>query len=138
MLISLAISIHALRGEGDVEPEIDWSEPLISIHALRGEGDPCWWQIVFSMIYFYPRPPWGGRRRHDRRSKKIATISIHALRGEGDSVPFLAAVSIWRFLSTPSVGRATRVCYNKGKKSLQFLSTPSVGRATGGRPAQRV
>ena len=57
---------------------------------------------------FYPRPPRGGRpsailRRTDRES-----ISIHALREEGDS-PFANLLnSISRFLSTPSVRRATR------------------------------
>ena len=56
---------------------------------------------------FYPRPPRGGRpsailRRTDRES-----ISIHALREEGDS-PFANLLnSISRFLSTPSVRRAT-------------------------------
>ena len=34
-----AISIHALRGEGDVIPRVSAGLLLISIHALRGEGD---------------------------------------------------------------------------------------------------
>ena len=35
----------------------------ISIHALRGEGD-CFQQPAFQRIlYFNPRPPWGGRRK---------------------------------------------------------------------------
>ena len=35
------ISIHALRGEGDVETSfVKWCRKNISIHALREEGDP--------------------------------------------------------------------------------------------------
>ncbi len=34
----------------------------ISIHALRGEGDICSISVVSSTVYFNPRPPWGGRR----------------------------------------------------------------------------
>ncbi len=33
------ISIHALRGEGDVGKKIQKVGTDISIHALRGEGD---------------------------------------------------------------------------------------------------
>ena len=33
------ISIHALRGEGDIQTAINLSSNRISIHALRGEGD---------------------------------------------------------------------------------------------------
>ena len=57
-------------------------------------------------LYFYPRPPWGGRLPVRSREK-----------------------TIWRFLSTPSVGRATLVSSGRGS-FLRFLSTPSVGRAT--------
>ena len=35
----------------------------ISIHALREEGDFRWLSFVRCVIYFYPRPPRGGRRR---------------------------------------------------------------------------
>ena len=58
-----AISIHALRVEGDCSPECLAKYRLISIHALRVEGD-----IILPRI------------RYDRRK-----ISIHALRVEGDS-----------------------------------------------------
>ena len=57
-----AISIHALRGEGDGAALLRHEGGLnISIHALRGEGD-----LVDN--------------GHFLRSG----ISIHALRGEGD------------------------------------------------------
>ena len=61
----LAISIHALRGEGDISAKRDKTTPSISIHALRGEGDDV----------------------ELDRSASIDIISIHALRGEGDFCP---------------------------------------------------
>ena len=102
--------------------------------------------------YFYPRPPWGGRRPiswlfcpsfpisiHALRGEgdffmpKNAgnkAISIHALRGEGDIVNVNRKQPTHKFLSTPSVGRAT--IYRRGQPCSihRFLSTPSVGRAT--------
>ena len=58
----VAISIHALRGEGDLHGQEKYDKAAISIHALRGEGDMfepvAWvWDLDFN-----PRPPWGGRR----------------------------------------------------------------------------
>ena len=35
---------------------------LISIHALREEGDPCRKNAGRKQPNFYPRPPRGGRR----------------------------------------------------------------------------
>ena len=81
-------------------------EPLISIHALRGEGDYTVWLAWAGLAYFYPRPPWGGRRASR-----------------------CCAFTIGLFLSTPSVGRATNG-RSKWHKVRAFLSTPSVGRAT--------
>ena len=56
-------------------------------------------------------------------------ISIHALRGEGDVWNLIQYRHLQIFLSTPSVGRATRY-FNLNCISPIFLSTPSVGRAT--------
>ena len=36
----MVISIHALRGEGDLDAKHFDRALIISIHALRGEGDP--------------------------------------------------------------------------------------------------
>ena len=78
------ISIHALREEGDspvesreLEKDLFLSTPSarratlmrelairikdISIHALREEGDPPSAEYTRRGIYFYPRPPRGGR-----------------------------------------------------------------------------
>ena len=78
----------------------------ISIHALRGEGDSGPRSSMALQTDFYPRPPWGGRLRPQVQ---------HGLAD--------------RFLSTPSVGRATDAIRSSPAKN-GFLSTPSVGRAT--------
>ncbi len=81
-------------------------EHSISIHALREEGDLLYKVLSRLAIYFYPRPPRGGR----------------PLDGCPDIGPL-------EFLSTPSARRATN-----GKAvrtvSREFLSTPSARRAT--------
>ena len=81
-----AISIHALREEGDgIRQRNRRPLPLISIHALREEGDQpqeallvnspkflstpsarratrSTFPAIPTIAYFYPRPPRGGRR----------------------------------------------------------------------------
>ena len=81
---SPCISIHALRGEGDVRPKGERPMKTISIHALRGEGDRASRRSRPRPPNFYPRPPWGGRPGTARYQLQIRIISIHALRGEGD------------------------------------------------------
>ena len=103
----LAISIHALRGEGDDIPPESVLIVDISIHALRGEGDIYKYGILWVQQNFYPRPPWGGRHISFCNSFIGREISIHALRGEGDGSPSLGVINDKLFLSTPSVGRAT-------------------------------
>ena len=56
------ISIHALREEGDANMCVCEGKPNISIHALREEGDSCRVRCWSLRLYFYPRPPRGGRR----------------------------------------------------------------------------
>ena len=65
--MTLTISIHALREEGDAPPP---APP-----AARGD--------------FYPRPPRGGRQYNTEPEKMQEPISIHALREEGDAGPDL-------------------------------------------------
>ena len=88
------ISIHALREEGDHGRHLLINRSSISIHALREEGDR-WGGLQGSPhLYFYPRPPRGGRLRRFERRKRTDVISIHALREEGDqAVPRLRYVS---------------------------------------------
>ena len=59
-------------------------ERAISIHALRKEGDVFGMLPFRSVKNFYPRPPRGGRPPAVARGYPSAKISIHALREEGD------------------------------------------------------
>ena len=103
----------------------------ISIHALREEGDGRSRPIRPLIIDFYPRPPRGGRPsaagQHAEPDKFLSTpsarratraghiaahfgnISIHALREEGDLRAGRSAAEAAEFLSTPSARRATPV-----------------------------
>ena len=57
----------------------------ISIHALREEGDASWNTASGQPGHFYPRPPRGGRPNATTKIMLSENISIHALREEGDS-----------------------------------------------------
>ena len=95
-----AISIHALRVEGDnmqIERRIlikiflstpsGWRATLlfltllhrktISIHALRVEGDVFDLRGASGDPHFYPRPPGGGRQQ-----KRTKFLSVFAQKGE--------------------------------------------------------
>ncbi len=109
-----------------------WRFPItntaISIHALREEGDsrPCSTEARPS--YFYPRPPRGGRpsARRYMRSGSLFLSTPSARRATADTIINDAAV---QFLSTPSARRATsRIGTLLGGET--FLSTPSARRAT--------
>ena len=81
----MAISIHALREEGDQGAAHQYAHRQgISIHALREEGDEGESSLVLDF-----------------------GISIHALREEGDTVRPEVTVKVDVFLSTPSARRAT-------------------------------
>ena len=101
-----AISIHALREEGDIG-ECAPAEPVaISIHALREEGDL------------------------GEGTGKIPTlISIHALREEGDALYNNKGQLNNDFYPRPPRGGRQRGC-GEPQGSNQFLSTPSARRAT--------
>ena len=76
----------------------------ISIHALREEGDAAgFWLEAFSM-YFYPRPPRGGRQVDGDRGRQQVVISIHALREEGDKVLVCLADCFLHFYPRPPRG----------------------------------
>ena len=123
----------------------------ISIHALREEGDKPPGRPSLPTPYFYPRPPRGGRPINFNTDVLADPISIHALREEGDlrllgrslhSFYFyprpprggrpwilLTTSRASRFLSTPSARRATS-CARRWRIISKFLSTPSARRAT--------
>ena len=100
------ISIHALRGEGDINnTDINIVAKVISIHALRGEGD----------------------KNHSDTRTKTNAISIHALRGEGDGRGVGTVDRYGQFQSTPSVGRATSAEFLRRLCSAHFNPRPPWG-----------
>ena len=89
-MVSVSLEFLSTPSVGRATPRgtIELLHNTISIHALRGEGDaPAEW-LRYVLTNFYPRPPWGGRRR------------------EGEELPRRGL-----FLSTPSVGRATHLLF---------------------------
>ena len=92
----------------------------ISIHALREEGDKVRTFFLIGSVYFYPRPPRGGRPDRTPPPAPRRVISIHALREEGDRAHRLDCTGRQRFLSTPSARRAT--CNHQGEPTQQAIS----------------
>ena len=62
-----AISIHALREEGDVYNALLRLINIISIHALREEGDSCFWTSSTTSSKFLSTP--SARRAIRRRGR---------------------------------------------------------------------
>ena len=109
----IAISIHALREEGDHFYKLEKVYTKeISIHALREEGDPALTAPAVAGVDFYPRPPRGGRRLSSLLCSFSPIISIHALREEGDVFVQSSRFTMTRFLSTPSARRATLLFFH--------------------------
>ena len=125
----LAISIHALRGEGDlrasscilrvssfqstpsvgratINPQLSILSMIISIHALRGEGDTHNSLKNSFYIHFNPRPPWGGRQQMQEHMKKPTHFNPRPPWG-GRPITVIITLASRQFQSTPSVGRAT-------------------------------
>ena len=171
----LSISIHALREEGDLSGRFCPACCCISIHALREEGDimaiwiwfgcpiflstpsarratlwglwmssttvyfyprpprggrPLWPVLPGVLLYFYPRPPRGGRHNGHLDLVRLPDISIHALREEGDGRELGRVPNLNLFLSTPSARRATCGHLVTLLISLNFYPRPP----RGGRP----
>ena len=151
------ISIHALREEGDPCPFFSCVDMCISIHALREEGDvrpvP---PVAGRSMYFYPRPPRGGRPFLLTYCATYAYISIHALREEGDPRKSAQSSSnVYFYPRPPRGGRlfafpmgsspvanfyprpprgGRQVVPLRPQLRVVFLSTPSARRATRFRP----
>ena len=143
------ISIHALREEGDQRRDGCRTAALISIHALREEGDVFALYAIRFMIYFYPRPPRGGRpaepqpngcaagflstpsaRRATVCPRSDAPITSHFYprppRG-GRRADSSDSISIKVFLSTPSARRATRESSTVTARARHFYPRPPRG-----------
>ena len=123
-----AISIHALREEGDLVC-LTW--PLYALLFLStpsarratSTAPPS----VSNTMYFYPRPPRGGRHHQPVASSIPNPISIHALREEGDAEQKAEEMKKFEFLSTPSARRATRFLPLKLSQNHYFYPRPPRG-----------
>ena len=138
------ISIHALREEGDrcyIVESPDYAQ--ISIHALREEGDSSHRHFSLRELYFYPRPPRGGRLglpAGDRdgehfyprpprggRLERSVQVCVDAdfyprpPRG-GRLSPWDALLLRFEFLSTPSARRATAKTETKSLFSYKLYN----------------
>ena len=129
--MTIAISIHALLAESDVNDAINGCNPdFISIHALLAESDYVLvntFSAIFEFLstlslrrativmvgllmcnlYFYPRSPCGERRWLRCWQLAARDISIHALLAESDESTTIITICIALFLSTLSLRRAT-------------------------------
>ena len=110
----LAISIHALREEGDdiIQDYVLEGKKFLSTPSARRATQKAM-ATAYCQNDFYPRPPRGGRPA-DKRDKLLDLwISIHALREEGDAL----YDEVGRFQSDfyprpPRGGRPLRVTLN--------------------------
>ena len=124
-----AISIHALREEGDQKIHRPAREPRISIHALREEGDPGPRQGPRSSPNFYPRPPRGGRpfRRRFTCSGREYFYPRPPRGGRPEDGGLLQTHQ--HFYPRPPRGGRHQGTFWAANERL-FLSTPSARRAT--------
>ena len=79
-----AISIHALREEGDPQQATRYRVASYFYPRPPRGGRPQRQALQLLSGYFYPRPPRGGRLGICRKQCNSQRISIHALREEGD------------------------------------------------------
>ena len=103
--VEQAISIHALREEGDVGQHTEGGGRFLflSTPSARRATTPSKEDLV-EAGNFYPRPPRGGRHSPCVAWEQGHSISIHALREEGDP----AAIAARRPLSNDFYPRPPR------------------------------
>ena len=106
--IGIVISIHSLRGEGDVINHrhlpfqvIFQSTPSVGRETLTSMS------LVPSFSTFQSTPSVGRETKSYHCVRAMIGISIHSLRGEGDAISGVSLIHRGRFQSTPSVGRET-------------------------------
>ena len=80
-------------------------------------------------LYFYPRPPRGGRPHNAGDGAVHVLISIHALREEGDMMLLWSGWTVADFYPRPPRGGRRAACLEP-RQGTPFLSTPSARRAT--------
>ncbi len=123
-----AISIHALRGEGDLfslPVPVLFASFLSTPSAGRATCSPK--GSPLRNHSFLSTPSAGRATSLDPLHMVLRLISIHALRGEGDPAPRPTIANSVLFLSTPSAGRATRIDVADGLAHLHFYPRPPRG-----------
>ena len=98
----------------------------ISIHALREEGDSSPIFKKVAILNFYPRPPRGGRRGVCAGIVAPELISIHALREEGDAGQARKAKQIQDFYPRPPRGGRHRL-FIEDSYACHFYPRPPRG-----------
>ena len=112
----------------------------ISIHALREEGDAAAARATARPANFYPRPPRGGRQGYRGPETTDEYISIHALREEGDQLKKakITIYSSYFYPRPPRGGRPRGRGSGSGRKKDFYPRPPRGGRPPGsiarGRP----
>ena len=107
---SAAISIHALRGEGDGGKAMGRAKEITVFQSTPSVGRATPLTGSLCSLPLFQSTPSVGRATKDLPSRQaVREISIHALRGEGDDRDSVATKLYVEFQSTPSVGRATIV-----------------------------
>ena len=117
------ISIHALRGEGDL-PRLyfHFSHNYFNPRPPRGGRLSLCQLLLHIAYYFNPRPPRGGRPVDLRDYFSENIISIHALRGEGDPCPFSSLTGYKYF--NPRPPRGGRLPQRRGSGQINQYFNP--------------
>ena len=116
------------RGGRHSDPEGQHVHYAISIHALREEGDRSSSCTTHRPSDFYPRPPRGGRR-YGYGKHKVWVIFLSTPSARRATAVSPSNTYKLTFLSTPSARRATTILARSMQRG-EFLSTPSARRAT--------
>ena len=106
----------------------------ISIHALREEGDflPC--SVCCCLCHFYPRPPRGGRRQQKNKDSFISVFLSTPSARRATRRKIRHGLRHGNFYPRPPRGGRLWL-YGRSEDMTIFLSTPSARRATS-RPAR--
>ena len=99
----------------------------ISIHALREEGDTVPSSETTSVEDFYPRPPRGGRLQPVFQGENCCLNFYPRPPRGGRLCPVWPRRGEWRFLSTPSARRATSTYRFDSGKVFNFYPRPPRG-----------
>ena len=114
-VLTLEISIHALREEGDTTPATSTPMALYFYPRPPRGGRPGCSSTGSRSANFYPRPPRGGRLAGPNPDRHLRDFYPRPPRG-GRPNTLTIGSEAWLFLSTPSARRATR-CPPSGCRS---------------------